>query len=582
MFVLGISCLYHDAAACLLRDGEIVAAAEEERFSRLKHDSRFPVAAISYCLGEAGIGLAQIDHVVFYEKPLLKFDRILSTAIETFPGSSPAFVRAMRAWLGEKLWTKATIRQRLGRWGPVYFGEHHTSHAASAFLVSPFEEAAILTADGVGEWSTTTVGVGSGTKIRLNKEIRFPHSLGLLYSVFTSYLGFEANEGEYKVMGLAAYGEQRYLDEVRRVIDVLPDGSYRLDMRYFEYHRSLRPFGRRFVELFGAPRSPGSPIEQRHADIAASLQAVLEDTLVRIATDLQRSTKLRRLCMAGGVALNGLANTRILNEAGYDELFVQPAAGDSGGAIGAAAHLYHAILGAPRTSAMTHAYLGPGFSDARIAADLASWGVHVPRSPEANLIETVAALLAEGKVVGWFRGRMEFGPRALGSRSILADPRRGEMKNLLNVKVKGREEFRPFAPVVTSEDASRYFDLRCASPFMLHIAPVRPAARSLIPAVTHVDGSARLQTLERDVNPSLHALLRSFERRTGLPMLVNTSFNVRGEPIVCTPAEAFADFSASGIDYLVIENRLLGPGAKRPHATPATSWAGPRDTTLTL
>lgn len=571
MYVLGISCFYHDAAACLVRDGTIVAAAEEERFSRRKHDSGFPVHAIRYCLEEAGVGPADVDHLVFYEKPLLKFERILSSYVDTFPTSRDAFVRAMSVWFREKLWTRGLIAKQVPWRGPVWFGEHHLSHAASAFLVSPFEEAAVITADGVGEWTTTSAGVGQGTSLELIREIRYPHSLGLLYSAFTGYLGFEVNEGEYKVMGMAAYGQPRYVDQVRRLIDVAEDGSYQLDMRYFEYHRALRSYGRRFVELFGPPRRPEAELEQRYADIAASVQAVLEDVLVRMATHLRKETGLSKLCLAGGVALNGLANTRILKEAGFDELFIQPAAGDAGGAVGAAAYFYHTVLGNRRCAPMRHAYLGPAFSDEEIASFLARHDIPAVELSDDALVERVADLLALDHVVGWFRGRMEFGPRALGSRSILASPRRPEMKDILNEKIKHRESFRPFAPSVTLEDAPRYFELDCESPYMLHIPKVRPEKRAEIPAVTHTDGTARLQTVSRDVNPVYYDVIRAFERRTGVPVIVNTSFNVRGEPIVCTPQDAYDCFARTDMDELVLGNYLLDRDAKKRIAL--RSWA---------
>ncbi len=582
MNIIGISCLYHDAAACLYRDGEIVAAAEEERFTRRKHDDSFPVNAIRYCLDQGGIAPGEVDHVVFYEKPLLKFERILSSMIDTFPSSGSAFARAMEHWLTQKLWTRGLIRKHLPA-GALAFSEHHISHAASAFLVSPFEEAAILTADGVGEWTTTAVGVGRGGSLELLREIRFPHSLGLFYSAFTAYLGFEVNEGEYKVMGLAAYGRPNRTDEVRRLIDVAADGSFQLDMSYFGHHRSLTTFSRRFVEHFGPARHPEAEVEQRYADLAASVQQVLGDVLVRIATDLRRTTGLSRLAMAGGVALNGLANRRILREAGFDEVFIQPAAGDSGGAIGAAAYLAHSILGEPRTAPMRHAYLGPEFGDHEISGFLRAHNIDAARYDDGPLVERVADLLAAEQVVGWHRGRSEFGPRALGARSILASPRRAEMKDIINEKIKHRERFRPFAPSVPVEDAGRYFELDHESPYMLFIVPVRPERRAEIPAVTHEDGTARVQTVDGASNPLYYDLLRAFGRRTGTPVLVNTSFNVRGEPIVNTPAEAYNCFAHTGIDHLVLGNWLLGPETKRmlfPSPTHHRADACPSDVIL--
>lgn len=563
MYVLGISCFYHDAAACLLKDGAIVAAAEEERFSRIKHDSRFPLRAIDYCLREAGIQPNEIDHVAFYEKPLLKFERILSSYLETFPASRRAFVEAMKTWLGDKLWTRSLIRQKLRYRKDIVFGEHHLSHASSAFLVSPFDEAAVLTADGVGEWTTTAIGLGSGTGLELLREVRYPHSLGLLYSAFTAYLGFEVNEGEYKVMGMSAYGRPRYVDAIQHLIDVAADGSYQLDMSYFEYHRALRTYNQRFVDLLGPARAPDAELDQRHADVAASIQAVLEEVLLRMARHLRSITGSSKLCMAGGVALNGLANSKIYKEAGFDELFIQPAAGDSGGAIGAAAFLYHSVLDQPRVSPMRHAYLGPSFSDAEIATFLERNDIPATRLEPAELPSRVADLIAGGQVVGWFQGRMEFGPRALGSRSILADPGIEGMKDVVNEKIKHRERFRPFAPSVIAEEAGRYFDLDCESPYMLHIVPVRPEMRAALPAITHVDGTARLQTVSRETNPLYYDLIQAFARRSGTPVVLNTSFNVRGEPIVCTPDEAYNCFAHTDIDHLVLGSYLLSRESKR-------------------
>lgn len=562
MYVLGISCFYHDAAACLLHDGQIVAAAEEERFSRRKHDAEFPVHAVRFCLEHAGIGPEQLDAVAFYEKPLLKFERILSSHIDGFPQSFEVFTKAMTAWLREKLWIGNMIVDQVSHRGRIWFGEHHLSHAASAFYPSSFDAAAVLTADGVGEWATTTAGVAHDKGIELIKEIRFPHSLGLLYSAFTAYLGFEVNEGEYKVMGMAAYGRPRYLDQVRRLVDVAQDGSFQLDMRYFEHHRSVRSFGRRLVALLGPPRRPEAPLEQRYADIAASVQCVLEDILLRLARDLRQTTGLPDLCMAGGVALNGLANACIYREAGFRRLFVPPAAGDSGGALGVAAFVSHEALHEPRMAPMRHAFLGPDYREETLRF-LERHDIPAVLLSDGELVERVADLLARGAVVGWFRGRMEFGPRALGARSILASPCRPEMKDLLNEKIKHRETFRPFAPAVPIESSSDYFELDCESPFMLQIVSVRPERRDEIPAVTHVDGTARLQTVAPDTQPIFHDLLRAFERRTGTPVLINTSFNVRGEPIVCGPADAFHCFSTTDMDYLVMGNALIGPDAKR-------------------
>jgi carbamoyltransferase len=564
--ILGVSCFYHDAAACLLRDGEIVAAAEEERFTRKKHDSGFPQQAIRFCLEQAGVVPEELDYAIFYEKPLLKWERLLSSYAATGPRSRQAFVRAMQVWLSEKLWIRSRLRRELAYSGPILFGEHHLSHAGSAYYASPFEEAAVVTADGVGEWCTTTVGYGRGLDLELLKEILYPHSIGLLYSAFTAYLGFEVNEGEYKVMGMAAYGQPRYVDEVRRLIHQAADGSFELDMRYFAYHYSLRSVSEEFTRLFGPPRRAEAALDPKYADIAASIQQVTEEAMVAVARHARELTGSTNLCMAGGVALNGLANARILREAGFERLFVQPAAGDSGGCIGAAAHLYHTVLRQPRAWVLDHAYLGPGFSDAEIAAFLDRAAVPATRLDGDDLPRTVARLLVEGHVIGWFQGRMEFGPRALGARSILASPCDPAMQAKLNEKIKHREPFRPFAPSVLADSAPRYFDLETESPFMLLVAPVRPEMRAVIPAVTHVDGTARLQTVRRDQNPLYYDLIQAFEALTGVPVLVNTSFNVRGEPIVCTPTEAYNCFAHTDLDYLVLGPYLVSRDAKRPLA----------------
>jgi carbamoyltransferase len=564
MQILGVSCFYHDAAACVLRDGVILAAAEEERFSRQKHDSGYPGQAIRYCLEMASIVPEELDYVIFYEKPLLKCERILASYGATFPRSRQAFVKAMQVWLSEKLWIEGKLRRELSYSGPILFGEHHLSHAGSAYYVSPFDEAAVVTADGVGEWCTTTIGHGQGVDLALLKEIQYPHSLGLLYSAFTAYLGFEVNEGEYKVMGMAAYGQPRYADEVRRLIRLADDGSFELDLRYFAYHRSLQTLSDDFYRLFGPPRPAEGELDQKYADIAASIQLVTEDAMVAIARHARELTGSKNLCLAGGVALNCVANTRILREAGFERIYVQPAAGDSGGCIGAAGYLYHTVLRQPRTWVMDNAYLGPGYSDDEIRAFLEGAGIAHTRLESPDLVRTVARLLAEGNIVGWFQGRMEFGPRALGSRSILADPRGPDMKDKLNEKIKHREQFRPFAPSVLAEAAPRYFDLDTESPFMLLVASVHPDMRTAIPAVTHADGTARLQTVTHEQNPLYYELIEAFGQLTGTPVLINTSFNVRGEPIVCTPAEAYDCFAHTEIDYLVLGSFLISRESKRP------------------
>jgi carbamoyltransferase len=563
MNILGISCFYHDAAAALVCDGEIVAAAEEERFSRRKHDARFPSGAIRYCLAQGGISTEQLDHVVFYEKPLLKFERILASALATFPHSRVSFTRAMQTWLAEKLWIRPTIRGQLQYSGPILFGDHHVSHAASAFYPSPYDEAAIVTLDGVGEWTTTTVGHGQGLDLELVEEIRFPHSLGLLYSAFTTYLGHEANEGEYKVMGMAAYGQPRFCDQVRQLIQVSGDGSFQLDMRYFAYHATLQGVTRRFYDVFGPPRAPDDSLDERTADIAASIQKVTEDTMVAIARHARERTGARNLVMAGGVALNCLGNTRVLREAGFDGVWIQPAAGDSGGALGAALHLYHMVLRGPRVGPLRHTYLGPAYDDDAIRAFLDGQGIGYERLGESELLRTTASLLAQKNVIGWYHGRMEFGPRALGNRSILADPRDRGMKDILNQKIKHREQFRPFAPSVLLDQADAYFDLACPSPYMLFTPRVRPDRRDAVPAITHVDGTARLQTVTPAENGRYDALIREYYRQTGTPILINTSFNVRGEPIVHTPEQAYNCFVHTDMDYLVLGDYLIDSAAKR-------------------
>jgi carbamoyltransferase len=590
MDILGISCFYHDAAAVLVRDGVVIAAAEEERFSRKKHDDAFPAHAIEWCLRTGGISAPALDYVVFYEKPLLKFTRLLTTILKTYPRSARVFRESMITWLGEKLWMKDVIRRRLGV-APdrILFSEHHLSHAASAFLCSPFEEAAILTVDGVGEWATATMGVGKGNDLRLLREIRFPHSLGLLYSAFTAYLGFEVNEGEYKVMGMAPFGTPRYVDEVRKLIRVDGRGGFELDMSYFSFHHSSEAtYNERFVRLFGPARDPrmhfftadsGYPayfgrrpddfvaqadLNQRYADVAASIQRVVEEVVLDMARALHAETGLDRLCMAGGVALNSVANGRVLRETPFRELFIQPAAGDGGGAMGAALFAYHTLLGKPRHAVLEHAYLGEAHDAGRVRKFLDESGITYERFPdEERLVDFVVESLAAGKVVGWSQGRFEWGPRALGNRSILADPRRADMKDIVNTKIKFREPYRPFAPAVLVERAEEYFDL--ATPgrhyparFMLLVAPVRDDKRAAIPAVTHVDGTARLQTVTTDTNPLFHRLVERFGKATGVPVLLNTSFNLRGEPIVNTPREAFNSFNRSDMDLLVVDRFVVG------------------------
>ena len=589
MNILGISCFYHDSAAALLKDGMLVAAAEEERFSRIKHDFGFPDLAVAFCLEQAGLEPEDLDYVVYYEKPFVKFERIMSTSLQTFPRSYPLFRESMITWLAEKLWVKNLLADKIGVPGDkVIAVGHHESHAASAFFSSPYDEAAILTVDGVGEWATATFGSGKGEKINLHGELRFPHSLGLLYSAFTAFLGFEVNEGEYKVMGMAPYGVPRYVDKVWKLIQLGADGSFRLDMSYFSFHYSTRnTFNSKFVELFGDPRPAGLHFftdasgypsyfgpkppdyedlarrNQHYADVAASIQRVTEEVLVHMAKAVQRQTGLKRLCMAGGVALNSVANSRILKETGFEELYIQPAAGDGGGAVGAALHAYHHVLGHPRRFVMEHAYWGRAYSTAESVDWLRSQNIsHEIVDSEDVLLDRVVESLTAGQVVGWHQGRFEWGPRALGCRSILADPRRADMKDIVNTKIKFREPYRPFAPSVLAEAAERYFDLPNAerqipARFMLLVVPVRPEHHATLPAITHVDGSGRLQTVVRESNPLYYSLIERFGRATGVPVVLNTSFNLKGEPIVTTPANAHNTFMKSDLDLLVLGNVLV-------------------------
>jgi carbamoyltransferase len=558
-YVLGISCFYHDSAAALLKDGVVIAAGQEERFSRKRHDSDFPSKAIQYVLHEAGIRPDELDAVGFYDKPLLKFERMLSTYVATFPRSFNSFRKAMPVWLHEKLWVPSIIRKELKPYkGPIYFAEHHMSHAASCFLPSPFEEAAILTVDGVGEWATASYGVGKGTDVTMLKEIRFPHSLGLLYSAFTYYLGFKVNSAEYKVMGLAPYGKPVHFDRImKEMVHLNEDGSFKLDMKYFSYDHGLRMTNGAFDEFFGGPpRKPETWMAEREFDIAASVQKVCEEVVLHMVRHLHEETGLTKLCMAGGVALNCVANGRVIRETPMKELWVQPAAGDAGGAVGVAHYLYNTIEKQPRAKGWTHAYLGPQFTDAEISQYLDGAGAKYRTLTDQELPRHTAKLVSEGNVVGWFQGRMEFGPRALGARSILADPRDPKMRDTLNMKIKFREGFRPFAPSVLMDKASEWFEIDCDSPYMLLVAQVREGKRT-IPSVTHVDNSARLQTVTREEAPLYYDLIRAFEEITGVPIVINTSFNVRGEPIVCTPHDAYLCFMRTNMDHLVLGHHLL-------------------------
>ncbi len=596
--ILGISAYYHDSAAALVRDGEIVAAAQEERFTRKKHDAGYPRRAVDYVLAEAGIGLADVDHVAFYDKPFLKFERLLETYVAHAPRGFRSFRMAMPVWLREKLFQKSMLMDELraheGGFAEaerLLFAEHHFSHAASAFFPSPFDEAVVLTLDGVGEWATATVAIGRGHELEIVREMHFPHSLGLLYSAFTYYTGFRVNSGEYKVMGLAPYGEPRFRDLIiDRLMDLKDDGSFRLNQRYFNYSTGLTMTNDRFAELFGEPvRKPESELlTQFHMDVAASVQAVTEEVVLRMTRSLAREYGLPNLCLAGGVALNCVANGKVLRDGAFRDIWIQPAAGDAGGAVGAALAAWHTELGKPRSvqpgDAMKGSYLGPSFSQAEIERRLAAAGADFETlSDEATIAETARAL-AEGKAVGWFQGRMEFGPRALGGRSILGDPRSETMQKTLNLKVKYRESFRPFAPSVLRENVSDWFEMDCDSPYMLLVADVQPSLRrqmseeesalfgidklnikrSDIPAVTHVDYSARVQTVHPETNPRYHALIKAFGDLTGCPVLVNTSFNIRGEPIVCTPEDAFRCFMGTELDLLVCGNCIVRKDGSTP------------------
>ncbi len=590
--ILGISAYYHDSAACLVIDGKIVAAAQEERFSRKKHDSDFPGQAVAYCLREGRLEAGELDYVAFYDKPILKFDRLLESYIHYAPLGIRSFLKSMPVWLRSKLRTRDEIRKRLAFEGPILFTEHHQAHAASAFFPSPFERAAILTIDGVGEWATASLGRGEGSRVELLKELRFPHSLGLLYTAFTYFLGFEVNSGEYKVMGLAPYGEPRYVDRIRdQLIDIRPDGSFKLNMRYFDYGAGLKMTSAAFDRLFGgSPRAPEGALTQRELDLAASIQVVVEQVMLGMARHAHELTGEKRLVLAGGVALNCVGNGKLLREGPFEDLWIQPAAGDAGGAVGAALFAHHQLLGGERhvdgrRDSQRASLLGPSFDEGELQQLLAREGVDAERFDDLeSLAERVAELLTQQQAIGWFQGRMEFGPRALGARSIIADPRSPEMQSRLNRKVKFRESFRPFAPAVLREHLADFYELDRDSPYMLLVCDVharqrRPVdessvagldklklVRSTLPAVTHVDHSARVQTVSREDNPAFHAVIERFHRRTGVPVIVNTSFNVRGEPIVCTPEDAYRCFRRTNLDALV-----LGPYLIQKPTAPAPS-----------
>ena len=591
MNILGISAFYHDSAACLVQDGDLAAAAQEERFTRKKHDHAFPTQAIQYCLKEKGLTAKDVDYVAFYDKPFVKFERILETYLAYAPRGLRSFIKAMPLWIKQKLWIKNLIEDDLGFTGEVLFLEHHESHAASAFFPSPYQEAAFLTIDGVGEWTTSSFGVGKANDFEIFSEIKFPHSLGLLYSAFTYYTGFKVNSGEYKVMGLAPYGEPKYVDLIlTKLMDLKADGSFKMNLEYFDYCAGLTMTNAKFDALFGGPaRKAESKLTQRDMDLARSVQDVTEEVMLRMARHIHKETGQKYLCLAGGVALNCVGNGRILREGPFADLWIQPAAGDAGGALGAALMVWHRYLGNPRQADNVHdaqkgSYLGPEYPTPAIEQYLQAEGLPYTKLATEEIPEKIADLIAAEKVIGWFEGRMEFGPRALGSRSIIGDARSAKMQEVMNLKIKFRESFRPFAPSVLAEEVANYFELDRESPYMLLVAPVRPefrkamtaeeqqlfglqklyVVRSNIPAVTHVDYSARIQTVNRDTHPLYHAMIRKFHEKYGCPVIINTSFNVRGEPIVCQPQDAYRCFMRTNMDYLIMGNCLLDKTAQKP------------------
>ena len=591
MNILGISAFYHDSAACLVQDGKIVSAAQEERFTRKKHDFSFPSSAINYCLQNSNLKSSDLNFVAFYDKPFLKFERILETYVTYAPFGIKSFLKAIPLWMKQKLWMKELIREKLGYDGKIIFPEHHESHAASAFFPSPYEEAAILTMDGVGEWTTSSIGIGKGNKINLLADIKFPHSLGLLYSAFTYYTGFKVNAGEYKVMGLAPYGEPKYKDLIlSELIDLKQDGSFKLNMNYFDYCVGLKMTNKKFEKLFGGPaRKPESRITQRDMDLARSIQDVTEEVMLRMAKHVYNETKQKNLCLAGGVSLNCVGNSRILREGPFDNIWVQPAAGDAGGALGAALFVWYQYLGNKRVANgkkdfQQGSYLGPEYKNGYVHDFLKKKNVSYIELKDEEIAEKIADLIAKEKVVGWFQGRMEFGPRALGARSIIGDARSPRMQELMNLKIKFRESFRPFAPSVIKEKTSKYFDINAESPYMLLVAPVKKeirkdmseeeerlfginklnVVRSTIPAVTHVDYSARLQTVSKEENPLYYSLISKLDDKHGCAVIINTSFNVRGEPIVCTPEDAYLCFMRTNMDYLVMGNYIIEKKEQKP------------------
>ncbi len=557
MNILGISCHYHDSAACLIKDGALVAAIQEERLNRIKNSAEFPLRSINYCVQAGGIAFGDIDHIGFYEKPFLKFSRVVLGHLRSWPFSLNNFLDTIPQWLQDRLIIPLTLEKETGFQGKTLFIKHHLSHAASAFLVSPFEEAAILTADAVGEWTTMACGCGRGNRIDILREARYPDSLGLLYTAVTTFLGFAAHEGEGTVMALASYGKPRYLDKFKEVVRLRPDGSFFVDDSFFGFNHGTRMFSAKFVRSFGRPRTPGGKLEERHCDIACSLQRFTEEAVINVARGLHHETGQDNLCLAGGLFLNCVMNNKILEGTPFRQIFVQPAAGDSGGALGVAAYIQHSILNGPRDHVMSHAYLGSGFTDLEIKRLLLSRDIRFAELDDADLFRFVANEICLNKIVGWFQGRMEFGPRALGNRSILANPCDPNIKAMINAKVKEREPFRPYAPAVLEERAGEFFELSGDSPFMLLAARVRSGKKDVIPGVVHVDGTARVQTVHKETNGRFWRLIKEFEAVTGVPVLLNTSFNLRGSPIVCSPEDAVDCFNKSGMDHLVLGNLVV-------------------------
>lgn len=563
MYILGISCYYHDAAAALLHNGKIIAAAEEERFTRKKHDKTFPINAITFCLEKAQITSEQIEYIAFYEKPILKFERLLMQHIAMFPFSYWSFYKAMPNWIVEKLRVPTTIRKKLKNRklkfnGEILFIEHHMAHAASSYLVSPYDESAILTVDGVGEWTTTAYGYAKGNEITLSKKIDFPHSLGLLYSAVTAYLGFKVNNDEYKIMGLAPYGKPVYYEQMKKLIEVKEDGSYALDMSYFTYHYKLKSISQKFIDEFGPARKSESQLEQRHKDIAASVQKITEEVMFKMLNHLYKETKCENVCIAGGVALNSVANGKITKNTPFKNIFIQPAASDAGTALGAALYVWHTILGNKREYVQTTSYFGPSFTSEEIKNFLDEHKIVYTQYNEKEIPKKTAELINQNHVIGWFQGAMEWGPRALGNRSIMSNATHPDMKDILNAKVKHREMFRPFAPVILQEKVHEWFEIdKDEESFMLSVYPFKEEKRKLVPSVVHVDGSGRLQTINKQQNWQYYSVIKEYEKLTGVPILINTSFNIRGEPIVCTPQQAYRCMMGTGIDYLIMDTFII-------------------------